>query len=196
MFSPPRMMRSLIRPVMLHEAHLRRCWLHRPCAASRPRRSPRGWRRGCCSTPSSRCSRGRRARRARRWRARCPIAGSMIFTSISGSTTPTVWERCADRGIPRCHRDARRRFRQPVGNRDLRQVHLGHHAAHQRLGTERAGHDAGAQRGQIEARKLRDARARRGTSSARRTAPCTAPARSSRARAAGSNASIGQRQAP
>ena len=48
-----------------------------------------------------------------------------------------------------------RRLGEAVGDRHLRQVHLVDHLAHQRLGTERAGHDAGAQRGEIEALELR-----------------------------------------
>ena len=44
--------------------------------------------------------------------------------------------------IPWCHRDAGRRFGHSVGNRDLGEVHLAHHPPHQRLRTQRSGHDA------------------------------------------------------
>ena len=60
-----------------------------------------------------------------------------------------------DRGGPWRHRDDGRRLGQAVGDRDFREVHVLHDAPHQRLGTERAGHDTGAQRRQIVLREVR-----------------------------------------
>ena len=59
-----------------------------------------------------------------------------------------------DRRIARCRRDPGRRLRHPVRDRDFRQMHIRYHTAHQRLRTERAGHDAGPQRREIEAGEI------------------------------------------
>ena len=45
-------------------------------------------------------------------------------------------------------------FRHAVGDGDLTHMHLADHAAHHLDGTRRAGHDAGAQRAEIETRKF------------------------------------------
>ena len=72
-----------------------------------------------------------------------------------------IGQRGADRGhaqfqrvVRPGHGDPRRRFGLPVHDRNLGAVHALDHAAHHLDRTRRAGHHAGAQRGQVEAREF------------------------------------------
>ena len=83
-----------------------------------------------------------------------PVSGSTILISTCGWTRPTVAVRRSRSSSTRVWHRHRRRLGHAVGDGDLGHVHLVDAPLHHLDRARRAGHDAGAQRRQVDGREV------------------------------------------